>query len=180
MKKIFMAITLCLICAFSCFAQFSVSAYPVHNYTKIWGYNGTDKISYDNDNNCYIYEITGTAYLYDLGQDKIAPRKRDFLTFSTKTELIDFLEQAWEILQNKDIKENNYITFQNNGQHYKVFCALGKIGNVYFRRDNLCYFRARWVENRTGYVDYMINAVWFRKKIYKKLDEFENNNTGAN
>lgn len=169
MKKILTALMLCMVSIMS-FAQFTFEETNKNNLEKVCGIYFNEAIYLNLDDSTFIYFIPGEYYLYDFGVDKTAPSYMFKLIFNSKQELVEFLSTVKHIYDNNNDYRGQKITFQNNGETYKIHAPSSKMFAPYITLSNVVWLNGRQHRgNEAGYVIGYIQSAVLMKKVNKSL-----------
>jgi len=172
MKKFLVTLILC-ISNIICYGQFTFNETNHNNYEKVCSIYFNECIYLNLDDSTYIYNIPGNYYIYDFGLDKMAPTYTFKLIFNSKNDLEEFILTIKNIYDNCNDYRGQQITFQNNGEIYKIHAPSSKMSVPYITLSNIVWLNGRQHRNNeAGYVLGYIQAPVLMKKINKALKNY--------
>jgi hypothetical protein len=171
MKKILMAIVLCLVCAMS-FGQFSYQQKEttVEEKQKVWSYN-SERLEYFPEREMYCYSMYAPIKHYNEDYNRIEnydynpisgkfewkyKTQRIELWFETKEDVIEFVTKGKDLT---DSENTENITYENNG---RIFYLRVIFGGLSF----MTYY------DEEHYMDGAFNLCYFAKTVVKRLSNF--------
>lgn len=172
MKKIFMAIVLCLVCTLS-FGQFSYEQkveIKEEVKQKVWSYN-TERLDYLPEREMYCYSMYAPIKHYNEDYNRIENYNYNSITgkyewkyktqrielwFETKEDVIEFATKGKELANSKNTEN---ITYENNGRIFYLYAWLGALSFI-------------TPHDEEHYIAGAFNLCYFSKTVAKRLNNF--------
>lgn len=173
MRKLFMAIVLCLVCTVS-FGQFSYEQkveIKEEVKQKVWSYNNTERLEYFPEREMYCYSINAPIKHYNEDYNRVENYNYNSITgnyewkyktqrielwFETKEDVIEFVTKGKELANSKNTEN---ITYENNGRIFYLYVWFGAL-----------QFRTPYDEEH--YMGGAFNLCVFTKAVVKRLNNF--------